>query len=89
MQITITDTCDGPNRPVTLAELEALEQRIMSVISDKITAVTASIEEVKTRVAALETNAPTQADLDQLDAAKVALDAIAVPPVVPTPEPTP
>lgn len=78
MQITITDTCDGPNRPATLAELRALEIQ-MSILSEKITAVIASVEALKTRV---ETAVPTQADLDALDAVKASADAIVPAPVV-------
>lgn len=78
------ESCDGP-QPVTRAEFQALENQ-MSILSDKIAEVTASIEAVKARV---ETAVPTQADLDALDAAKASLDAIVPAPVVPPPVETP
>lgn len=60
----------------------------MSVLSDKIAAVTASVADLKARV---EAAVPTPADHEALDAAKVALDGVLPAPVElpPAPEPEP
>jgi hypothetical protein len=69
---------------VTLADLQALESRLMSVLSDKLAELTAAVDGVKTRIASLEANAATPEDLAAIEAAKQSLDSI-----LPTPAPTP
>lgn len=74
----------GDSPEVTHHDLDLLRDLLMSVLSDKIAEVTASIEAVKARV---EAAVPTQTDLDALDAAKASLDEVLPAPVVPEPTP--
>lgn len=86
-EIVVVHKIDSPPGGclITREELRALEIQ-MSALSDKLALLTASVEGVKTRVAAIEANATTQADLDAVDIATSELDKVAIPPVV---EPTP
>lgn len=77
----------GESPGVTQHDLDVLKELLMSILTEKITAVTTAIEAVKARV---EAAVPTQADLDALDAAKTSLDGVVPAPVVPPPvEPAP
>jgi hypothetical protein len=77
----------GTTPGVTPDDLKALEAT-MSVLSDKLTALKTSIDDLKARV---ETNLFTQADVDTLDTLKTTVDGIApaTPVEPPLPEPTP
>lgn len=77
--------------PAVMAYLQQMEARIVSALSDKITAVTAStdaaisrvqadVTNLKSEIAALQAQVDaggaSQADLDALDALKAKLDAL-------------
>lgn len=94
INVTIThkfDWTSGGFPGVTASDLEAFGDRLMSILSDKIDAATAStdaaIVRVQTDVAALnakivelqtlvDSGGATQADLDALDALKAKVDAL-------------
>jgi hypothetical protein len=72
------------NHPVTRHDLELLERRIMSALSDKITAlstvVDTAIAELATLRDKLESDGVTPADLAAIDAIQAKLHAAVTPP---------